>query len=100
MTKNYFLFMIMKEVEMLRFSEDKMLKLESDYPGIREEILRFENAVLPICSFCGSTNTANVQVGINGRTIAITAATTKFKLFPNGPKKGSYFCNDCTKYFS
>jgi hypothetical protein len=27
------------------------------------------------------------------------AATTKFKLIPNGPKRGKYFCNVCKQYF-
>ena len=46
-----------------------------------------------------SEDTADVQVGIVRRTIQIAAATTKFKLIPNNPKRGSYFCNTCKKLF-
>ena len=74
--------------------------LEERYPGITEQIRRFENAELPPCPHCGSSDTASVQVGIIGRTININAATRKFKLVPNMPdKRGDYFCNKCGKYF-
>jgi hypothetical protein len=38
-------------------------------------------------------------MGIIGRAISIAAATTKFKLIPNGPKPGKYFCYICDKFF-
>ena len=69
------------------------------YAGIKEDISRFEEANLPACHYCGSDNTASVQCGLVGRTMNIAAATTKFKLFPNSPKAGKYFCNACNKCF-
>ena len=81
--------------------EDKgrLVKLEGDYPGITETILRFDNAVLPSCAHCGSKNTADVQVGVVGRTMAIASMTRKFFLIPNGPKPGPYYCRDCRQFF-
>ncbi len=67
--------------------------------GIRETILRFEEAILSPCPSCGADSTADVQCGIIGRTINIAAATTKFKLVPNGPRPGRYFCNSCQTFF-
>ena len=84
---------------MLNFDEEKLDRLEKDYPGIKEQIYRFEDATLPACPRCGSEDTADVQVGIIGRTIAIAGATTKFHLIPNLPKPGTYFCNTCREYF-
>jgi len=55
--------------------------------------------VLPQCPRCGSKDTADVQCGIIGRTINIAAATTRFKLIPNGPAPGKYFCNACDEFF-
>ena len=74
--------------------------MESDYPGIREQILHFDEAALPACPRCGSEDTADVRVGIVGRTINIDAATTKFKLIPNVPKPGIYLCNVCDEFFN
>ncbi len=85
--------------QMLRLYDEELWDLESSYPGIREQILDFESAVLPICLICGSADTADVQIGIVGRTITICGATTKFKLIPNGPRPGRYFCNSCRKFF-
>jgi hypothetical protein len=82
-----------------RRSTEVRASLENRYPGITESILRFERAELPACPRCGSQDTANVQVGLIGRTIDIAAATTKFKLIPNGPKPGAYFCNACGEFF-
>ncbi len=84
---------------MLNIDEDNLKRLEKQYPGIVKTILHFEHATLPTCSRCGSEDTADVQCGIVGRTINIAAATTKFKLVPNGPKPGNYFCNACNEYF-
>jgi hypothetical protein len=85
---------------MLKIPMEKLQDYESDHPGITEQIWDFENAILPACSLCGSEDTADVQVGIIGRTIYIHSATTKFHLTPNGPKKGRYFCNSCRSYFT
>jgi hypothetical protein len=71
----------------------------SQYPGIEDQIRRFERAILPECPHCGSFNTADVQIGIIGRTIHIAAATKKFKLIVNGPKPGEFYCNACKQFF-
>ncbi len=84
---------------MLTVDEPTLSELEATYPGIRNSILAFESAALPACSHCRSSNTADVQVGVIGRTINIAAATTKVKLISNGPKFGKYFCNCCEKFF-
>ena len=84
---------------MLRVDADWIKTVEANYPGIREQIRHFEEAILPICPYCNSDNTADVQCGIIGRTIHINGATTKFRLIPNGPKPGKYYCNACGKYF-
>jgi len=84
---------------MLNISLKKIKQLESSYPGIQEQVLGFENAVLPGCTNCGSNDTADVQIGVIGRTICIASATSKFKLIPNSPRPGRYFCNQCKKFF-
>ncbi len=84
---------------MLKIAEHTLHELEATYPGILESILWFEGAALPACPRCSSSDTADVQVGIIGRTINIAAATTKFKLIANGPKPG-YFCNACDEFFN
>ena len=85
---------------MLKIDKKRLNHLEKKYPGIRESILRFDKAVLPVCTRCESKDTADVQCGIIGRTINIAAATTKIKLIANGPKPGKYFCNACEKFFN
>jgi hypothetical protein len=84
---------------MLKVDKKTLDRMEVNYPGIREQILSREEAVLPKCPQCGSTDTAKVEVGIIGRTIHIAAATSKFKLLPNGPVPGKYFCGKCAQYF-
>lgn len=84
---------------MLKIDQKALDRAEGNYPGIRDTILGFEQAPLPVCPRCGSANTADVQCGLIGRTITIAAATTKFKLIPNGPKPGKYFCNECDEFF-
>ncbi|MEO8143117.1 MAG: hypothetical protein ABI654_02790 [Betaproteobacteria bacterium] len=84
---------------MLKIDERTLNQLEAMYPGILKSILWFEGAVLSACPRCGSSDTANVQVGIVGRTVTIAAATSKMKLIPNGPKPSKYFCNACNKFF-
>jgi hypothetical protein len=85
--------------DVLKVNDKTIDRMEEQHPGIKEQIFRFENAELPPCSHCGSEDTADVQVGIIGRTIYIASATSKFTLIPNGPKPGSYRCNSCKKYF-
>ncbi|MDQ3006312.1 MAG: hypothetical protein M3R47_13145 [Chloroflexota bacterium] len=74
--------------------------LEEQYPGITEQLNRFEQAKLPSCPNCGSADTASVQVGIVGRTINLSTLTKKFKLVPNMENRlGKYFCNACGNFF-
>ena len=75
--------------------------LEETYPGITEQIRRFVAEELPSCPYCGSKDTASVQVGMTGRAAVIADNTTKVKLIPNAKDKlGTYFCNVCGKYFN
>ena len=86
---------------MLKRKPEELQKLEMDYAGIIENIMRFENQLLPACPSCGSDHTAVIQFGVIGRTILIAGATTKIKLLPNkapdDPSK--FFCNQCERYF-
>ena len=83
----------------LRIDQKRIDELEKQYPEIAKDILGFEDAILPSCAHCDSEDTATVQVGVVGRTINIALATTKFRLIPNGPKKGKYFCHSCKEFF-
>jgi hypothetical protein len=85
---------------MLKVNKKALNKMESNYPGIGKTITFFERANVPSCPHCGSEDTANVGCGLVGRSIHIAGATTKFKLIPNGPKPGEYFCNPCEKFFN
>ncbi len=85
---------------MQRLTDEELLSLEEAYPGIRRDVMVFENADLPNCSKCGSSDTADVQIGVVGRTMLLCSATTKFKLIPNGPRPGRYFCNSCKTFFN
>ncbi len=84
---------------MLKIDKQILYLYEKLYPGIRESILHFDEAKLPACSRCRSEDTAVVRCGIIGRTIHLCAATTKFKLTPNGGP-GRYFCNACKEFFN
>lgn len=84
---------------MLKIDIDVLDKLESQREGIIDQILRYEKRELPVCSHCGSSDTADVIFGIIGRTIYLAGATTKVHLLPNPPSPGEYFCNACGKYF-
>ena len=84
---------------MIKITEDKIRQIEQLYPGITEQIQRFEDSDLPSCPVCGSTDTASVQVGIIGRTMHLNGATTKFHLIPNNNGKGIYYCNVCKQQF-
>ncbi len=69
---------------------------EETYKQIRR---RFEAMEVPPCSRCGARDTASVQVGVIGLTIRLAATCRKFKLIPNGPKPGEWFCHACGKFF-
>lgn len=84
---------------MIKVSQEEIETMEHRYPGIKEQIQHFETMDLPACPICGLNDTASVQAGVIGRTILITAATTKFHLMPNYNGKGRYFCNVCKKQF-
>jgi hypothetical protein len=90
---------IIKGEKMIRKTEDELKQLEGQYPGITEQIWRFEQADLPVCPVCGSEDTASVQVGVMGRTINIGASTTKIHLMLNVNGKGMYYCNNCKRQF-
>ena len=85
---------------MLKIDQEALQRMEIQHRGIVKDILQFEEAQLPACSHCASIDTARVQSGMIGRNIYISTATTKFKLIPNPPKPGDYFCNMCEKYFN
>lgn len=84
---------------MLKVTPEQLDDFERRYPGLKEQILRFEAAKVPPCSTCKSFNTAEVQAGVIGRTILIATATTKFLLTPNGSTEGQYYCWECKKFF-
>ena len=84
---------------MLTIDNNGLDRMEILYPGIRATVSAYDEAKLPSCHQCGSEDTAAVGCGMIGRTIALAGATTKFKLVPNGPKPGAYFCNQCNKFF-
>ena len=85
---------------MLKRSKRQLVELERQYFGITDAIQHFENVELPACPYCQSKDTAQVGCGIVGHSINVAAATTKFKLIPNAPKPGEYFCNGCKKFFT
>jgi hypothetical protein len=82
-----------------KIDQATMDRMENSYPGISEQIRRFDAAKFPACPSCASTDTASVQVGVTGRTINLSAATTKFHLRANG-RPGDYFCTACKSYFN
>jgi len=85
---------------MLKLDQSTLEGMETQYPGIVEDIQDFENTELPTCPTCGTNDTAQVECGLFGRTINIVLATTKMKLISNGSKPGDFFCNSCKGYFS
>jgi len=60
---------------------------------------RFMRMEVPPCPRCGTRNTASVQAGVIGLTIRLATTCRKFKLIPNGPKPGNWFCNSCGRFF-
>lgn len=83
---------------MIKISESQFKTYEQNYPGITEQILRYDNRVLPPCVFCGSTDTAVVLRGIVGRTLHLAFATSKVNL---NAESGSrhFYCNTCRQPF-
>ncbi len=84
---------------MLKMNQQEIDNLEQTYPGIRKTIDYFENLPIPACPHYGSDDTASVQVGFVGYLLAVVSATSKATMIPNGPRPGTYFCNQCRKYF-
>ena len=84
---------------MLKVNQADLNRFESEYPGIRAEIICFEAAILPRCRRCDSPNTAIVDVGIIARTMTVAAATSKYRLVPKEPRPGKFYCGDCKQYF-
>ena len=76
-----------------------MTRYETHGDIYRQQYRRFSRMKVPPCSLCGSKDTASVQVGVVGITIRLAATCQKFKLIPNGPPKGEWFCNHCEKFF-
>ena len=70
---------------------------EQVYREIYDQFMRKE---MPLCTLCGSMNTASVQVGWIRLTIRLAATCPKFKLIGNGPKPGEWFCNSCQQFFN
>jgi hypothetical protein len=83
---------------MIKVDQATLDYMESQHAGIIEQIRRWDAMEIPPCTHCGSTDTADVQVGVIGRTICLTAATSRLHLIANGPKPGTHFCNQCRKY--
>mgnify|MGYP001254715082 CR=1 FL=1 len=66
-----------------------------------EKILEQYNAMdVPQCIYCESPDTASVECGIIGLTMALSATCRKFKLIGNGPKPAEWYCNNCKKFFN
>jgi len=84
----------------LNVSEWSLARAEKDYRGIRKTVMEFENTNLPNCPTCGGGDTASVTVGIVGRSMYLSQATTKALLIPNGPKPGEFYCNACKEFYS
>jgi hypothetical protein len=85
---------------MIKVDDDSLKNMEEQYRGIKKQIFDYDKEKLPACRFCKSSDTAQVQFGIIGRTMNIAAATTKFKLAVKSKKTKRYYCNSCSKYFS
>ena len=83
----------------LKIDQATLDRMEQQHPGIAESIRLYEAMKLPSCSHCGSKDTASVGGGIVGRSIYLAAATTRFKLAPDGLEAGKYYCNGCEGFF-
>lgn len=71
---------------------------EEKWPGYIDMIVHYENAILPLCPYCGSYHTAQVAAGIVKRSMHLAGATTKFRLNPQ--RLGRLYCNECEAYFT
>ena len=84
----------------LQISNEALAKLNQQYDGIHDQIFEFEAMTLPVCSKCGTDNTAVTQVGVIGRTMNIALATSKVKIVANGEsREGQHYCNSCEVFF-
>jgi len=88
------------DIPMLKVTQQKLDELELSYPGIRKTVYYFEAANIPVCIFCGSSDTAQVQGGLIGFTMTIAGCTTKFKLVANPAGLKPYFCNRCGSFYN
>ena len=77
-------------------AKDRTYDREQIYQKLYGQFMEKE---VPPCTRCGSGATASVQVGIVWITIRLATTCPKFKLIPNGPKPGEWFCNLCGRYF-
>jgi hypothetical protein len=84
---------------MLKIGQAILYRMEYQYEGIIEQIYTYEQAKIPTCLICGSSDTARVIPGVIGRTISIAAATSKVKLLLNQSDSEIYFCNQCGSFF-
>ena len=83
---------------MLKISTKELARMESDWPGLQEQVLRFDAAPLPACRRCGSGVTAAVTVG-SGRPNVIASCTSKLWPILNGPVPGAFWCHHCEDFF-
>lgn len=65
----------------------------------KEKLREFTRMEVPPCTHCGKGDTASVQAGVIWITIRLAATCRKFKLIPNGPKPGQWFCHACQRFF-
>ena len=73
----------------------------ANFSEVYEEILERYNAMdVPPCIYCESPDTASVECGIIGLTMALSATCRKFKLIGNGPKLAKWYCNECEQFFN
>ena len=73
----------------------------ANFSEVYEEILEQFNAMdVPQCIYCECPDTASVQCGVIGLTMALSANCRKFKLFGNGPKIAEWYCNECKQFFN
>ena len=73
----------------------------ANFSEVYEEILERYNAMdVPQCIHCESPDTASVECGIIGLTMALSAKCRKFKLIGNGPKLAEWYCNECKQFFN
>ena len=83
---------------MLKGSLEYYKSFEDEWPGFVDTIVKYENAILPACPYCGSYHTAQVTPGFVKASFTLFRATTKFMIDPQG--RGKLFCNDCRKFFT